>query len=131
MNKFEEISKLTTALERTYLLGGLCDKAAADLCDIKYCHFQRMMNPGDSRNFPPDSIETLLRVSHNLFALEWLAWRFGMALYPLELMEVLKDIRGALAGDHKAVRFFEQIVNRQPGDRYVVNGYGGVSDVQR
>lgn len=102
---FQAVERLTDALQRTYRLAGMCDKTAADACSIEYCHFQRMMRPGDPRNFPPDEIETLLRKCGNNFALEWQAWRLGLALYPLELVDVLNAIRDALQTDGRAVNF--------------------------
>lgn len=102
---YARVANLTSALERTYRLAGLCDKQAAALCGIDYNQFQRMMRPGAGRHFPPDQIDTLLRGCGNLFALEWQAAQFGMVLYPAEVIEVLRAVREVLRADGRQPRF--------------------------
>lgn len=100
-----QVPTMTEALERSYRLGGLCDKAAASAVGIEYCHFQRMFRDTDSRHFPPDLIPEFLERCGNTFALEWLAWRLGLVVYPQEVMTVLMEIYKAVKGGEDMVRF--------------------------
>ena len=101
----ETVPTMMDALERCYLMKGLKPKAAAYLLDIDYCHFQRMFSHTGNRHFPPELIEKLMRVSGNMFPLDWLERRMGRCAYPLEFMQILAEIRKSLQVDGRVVQF--------------------------
>jgi hypothetical protein len=64
-----------------------------------------MMRSTDSRSFPPDKIELLMKRMGNQFPLDWLAHRMGLVCYPLELMQVLDGIKAALQAEGRPAKF--------------------------
>lgn len=101
----ESVPTMTAAIERCYLLAGKSAKEAAWEMGIDYCHFRRMMRATDSRHFPPDLIELLMKKMGNQFPLDWLAHRMGLVCYPLEFIRILDGIRDALRVEGRTVNF--------------------------
>lgn len=99
------VPTMTDAIVRSFSLAGLEPKEAAWRLDIRYDTFSRMINPTDSRHFPPDLIVKAMLKFGNKFPLHWLAYQMGEATYPLEFMSVLKGIRDALEADGKSTNF--------------------------
>lgn len=101
------------ALELTWLASGLKPKALAPRLilapqfpnGVDEGHFTRMFREHDSRHFPPELIEVLMRESRSVLFLEWLAWRMGYALHEQSLGSVLVAIRDALLEDGRVPRF--------------------------
>ncbi len=96
---------LTVVLDQCWKASGLPAKVVADRLGIDYSHFMRMMNPYDSRAFPPDLIGELMRVCGNVLPLEWLAGQMGYALHEKSLGDVLVEIRDAMVKEGKPVKF--------------------------
>jgi len=101
----DTVPNMTEALRRCYLLAGQAPESAAWELKIDYCHFSRMMRSTDSRSFPPDKIELLMKKMGNQFPLDWLAHRMGLVCYPLELMQVLDGIKAALQAEGRPAKF--------------------------
>jgi len=101
----DAVPNMTEALRRCHLLAGKSPEEAAWELGVDYCHFVRMMRQSDSRNFPPDLIELLMKKMSNQFPLDWLAHRMGVVCYPLELMQVLEGIKAALQAEGRPAKF--------------------------
>lgn len=99
------ITTLTGALDCCWKGSGLPAKVMADRLEIEYRHFMRMFNVDDSRHFPPDLIEKIMRESKNTLPLEWLAWRMGYRIHEQSLGDVLRAIRDLLQPHGQAPRF--------------------------
>ena len=101
----DSVKTMTEAIERCYLLAGKSAKEAAWEVGIDYCHFKRMTNGTDTRHFPPDKIELLMKKMGNQFPLDWLAHRLGLVCYPLGFMVILDGIKDALRSEGRPVNF--------------------------
>ena len=82
------ITTMTGALDCCWKGSGMPAKVMADRLGIEYRHFMRMFNVDDSRHFPPDLIEMIMRESRNTLPLEWLAARMGYRIHEQSLGKV-------------------------------------------
>lgn len=103
--RLESISCMTEALELAVRGSGVAPKAMADRLGIGYDHMCRMFRRHDSRHFPQDLLEALMRECKSTLPLEWLAWRMGYRLHEKSLGLVLEAIRDALLADGRAPKF--------------------------
>jgi hypothetical protein len=99
------ITTMTGALDCCWKGSGMPAKVMADRLGIEYRHFMRMFNVDDSRHFPPDLIEMIMRESRNTLPLEWLAARMGYRIHEQSLGDVLVAIRNALQLTGQSPRF--------------------------
>lgn len=92
----EAVASMTEILALTVKRSGVAPKVLAGRLGIELCHFNRMMNPFDSRHFPTDKLPLLMRETASTLPLEWLAARMGYRLHEKSLGQLLEAMRDAM-----------------------------------